>query len=330
MNPTDAAANSTIPIDSKKEVRAAIALLIATAVWGVSFALQKEAGHEVSRSIGQENSVAGPMLVVGLRFLLAALLWAALFGRARRGWTTRSFKFGSILGVLLVVPLVMQTISLDLTNEATAAVFTSTAVLFTPVILRLFFGVKISPVVWFAAIVAALGVWVMEGGPNFSLGLGEILGLACAVFFSWHLIVLGNVVPKDDPYRVTLAQLVVVGVTALVIAMVLLGAAGKTPSMNVMLSWPVAGNIVIMVLFPTLVSFGLMNVFQPDVSPARAALIYLLEPIFAASFAWVYRDQGVTQAALIGAAMMLSANALVELWPKRPKSGPPGGPLHGR
>jgi drug/metabolite transporter (DMT)-like permease len=304
-----------------QEVRAILALLIATAVWGVSFALQKEAGAAVNQSMGQPNAVAGPMWVVGIRFLLASLLWAAIFSKARANWTKQSVRYGLVLGCLLFVPLAMQTMSLDFTNEATAAVFTAMAVLFTPLILRLFFKQSIQRVVWVAAALAVVGVWVKEGATNFNLGAGELLGLACAVLFAWHLIVLNVLVPSDDPYRMTLAQFVVTGVCALGLSTGLMMFGGTWPTWEVMRTWPVAGNIVLMVLFPTLVSFGLMNVFQPRVHAARAALIYLLEPIFAAAFAYWYRDQGVTQLALIGAGIMLAANALVELWPKGEREG---------
>ena len=39
------------------------------------------------------------------------------------------------------------------------------------------------------------------------------------------------------------------------------------------------------ILLPTVLSFHWMNTYQPRVTAVRAALIYLLEPVFAAGFA---------------------------------------------
>jgi drug/metabolite transporter (DMT)-like permease len=55
-----------------------------------------------------------------------------------------------------------------------------------------------------------------------------------------------------------------------------------------------------------------MSVFQPRIDPTRAALIYLMEPVFAAAYAWAARGSGLTVQALTGAALILVANFLVE------------------
>jgi drug/metabolite transporter (DMT)-like permease len=70
---------------------------------------------------------------------------------------------------------------------------------------------------------------------------------------------------------------------------------------------------VLLVLFPTIVSFGLMTFFQPRVDPTRAALIYLTEPIFAAIYAWIFVGRNLGKTEMLGAALILAANAMVEL-----------------
>ncbi len=312
-------------------------LLIATVVWGFSFALQKHAGEALNASMAASHSdatyspasdsAAGPMLAVGFRFILGALLWGAIFRASRSGWSAASLRRGMILGVMLVIPMALQTLLLDLTDEATAAVFTSLAVLFTPLILRLGYQRPIPGIVWVAAVAACIGVWVMNGASNFVLGAGEIMGLLCAVMFAWHLIVLNVLVRRDSeaigdgqgPYRMTLAQFAVVGIVSLSGGIFLMIKQGTVPQLDVVLGRSVLGNIVLLVLFPTIVSFGLVNVFQPRVRPERAALIYLLEPLFAGGFAYLYRGQGVTGLMLVGGAMVLLANALVEFRPVRRK-----------
>jgi drug/metabolite transporter (DMT)-like permease len=56
-----------------------------------------------------------------------------------------------------------------------------------------------------------------------------------------------------------------------------------------------------------------MNTYQPQVSPSRAALIYLLEPVFSSVFSvWLGYDQ-VTVPLLLGGGLILAGNLLVEV-----------------
>jgi drug/metabolite transporter (DMT)-like permease len=70
---------------------------------------------------------------------------------------------------------------------------------------------------------------------------------------------------------------------------------------------------------PTIGSFGLLNFFQPRVDPTRAALIYLVEPIFASAYAYFATGRGLTSIAMLGAALILAANLFVELREAREK-----------
>ena len=63
--------------------------------------------------------------------------------------------------------------------------------------------------------------------------------------------------------------------------------------------------------------FGLMVLYQPLLNPARAALIYLTEPIFAAGYAYLFAGRSMSQQAIVGASLILLANGLVEWMEQR-------------
>jgi drug/metabolite transporter (DMT)-like permease len=79
-------------------------------------------------------------------------------------------------------------------------------------------------------------------------------------------------------------------------------------------------NLILLVVFSTLLAFGLMIFFQPKVDPTRAALIYLTEPVFAAVFAWVLTGRGLGPTGIAGAGLIIAANSLVE-WLQARKTG---------
>ncbi|HMO26361.1 MAG TPA: hypothetical protein PKB10_08825, partial [Tepidisphaeraceae bacterium] len=78
------------------------------------------------------------------------------------------------------------------------------------------------------------------------------------------------------------------------------------------------GNLLLLVAIPTMVSFGLATIFQPQIDPTRAAVIYLLEPIFASAVAWMLTGRGLADIALVGAGMILLANIFAEFASRRP------------
>jgi drug/metabolite transporter (DMT)-like permease len=66
-----------------------------------------------------------------------------------------------------------------------------------------------------------------------------------------------------------------------------------------------------------------MNTYQPLVPPSQAALIYLLEPVFSSLVSVVAGYDSLTLPLIIGGALILLGNLLVEL-PRmlRPAPGP--------
>ena len=76
-------------------------------------------------------------------------------------------------------------------------------------------------------------------------------------------------------------------------------------------------NALLLTILTTFGAYGLLNIYQPRVDPTRAALIYLVEPILAAIYSWIFAGERLTLIAIAGAALILLANGFVELWETR-------------
>lgn len=298
-------------------------LLITTIVWGASFALAKESGAAINAAAGGTHAV-GPIAVLAMRFTLGAIVVAA-FSIATRpslwhapvGWTRERLRQGETIGGLLAVSTIVQHLALDRTTEATAAFLTSLTVVFVPLILWIAFGTRPGVAAWVGVALAVPGVWLMSGADGVaSFGTGEMLGVACAVGFAWHLLAVGRYAGPLGTLRACLAQFATVAIVCWPLT-ILLWAMADPFDAGVLLRPVVWGNVLLLVAGPTLVSFGLMAAFQPHVPPVRAALIYLLEPLFAAAFAWLWTGRPMTRGEWIGGAIILVANAIVEFAPKK-------------
>jgi drug/metabolite transporter (DMT)-like permease len=156
----------------------------------------------------------------------------------------------------------------------------------------------------------------MTGATLANLGLGELLGFGCAVVFSVYLIVINVLVPRDDPWRMACGQFGVVGAVMLLASCWIdrEHTAVLPDALHAIVHYrDIWLDLVLLLLFTTLLPFILVCVFQPKVDPARAALIYLLEPVVAAAYAYVAQDHGLGPRPLAGILLIIIANVVAEL-----------------
>jgi drug/metabolite transporter (DMT)-like permease len=306
------------------ERRAVIALLFATLLWGCGFTWAKSAGEAVHRAVGLPGgSFFGPVFILAWRFLLGGLLIVAAVPAARRGWTWRGGARISFTGLLLAAGLVLQHIGLDRTSEAVSAFLTSLTVLFVPILLTAVLRKPPAVAMWVGVALATVGVWLMTGAAPTGFGAGELLGLGCAFTFSLYILAVNTLAKTEDPWRMTAGQFLVVALACVVSLLFVPGRENLRPdtAARIVASGPaIWGNLVLLVLFPTVGAFSLLNHFQPKMDATRAALIYLMEPIVAAAYAYFAIGRTLHPLAIVGAVMILAANVLVEVLAARARS----------
>jgi drug/metabolite transporter (DMT)-like permease len=292
-------------------------LLLATLGWAGSFTWAKAAGDGVNQSAGlASGAVLGPILLLAWRFTAAGIFWLILIPGARRHWSWASIGRSAGLGGLLWAGQTIQMLGLDRTSEAVSAFLTSLTVVFVPLLMVVLVRRPPRAAFWLPVGLAALGIWLMTGAAPTGFGVGEVLGLSCAVIFSAHMIALGEVARWDSPWQMAAGQFLTVGIGS---AVTCLFVSGEAVSLTLSTQWAMLIGaelwlyVVPLVVVSTMAAFGLMFYFQPKLDPTRAALLYLAEPIFAALYAYVAVGRTLSAIALLGAALILAANVLVEI-----------------
>ncbi len=296
------------------------ALLTATLAWAGSFTWGKAAADGVNHAAGlPSGALLGPILLLAWRFTAAGVLWLILVPEARRGWTWRSLRRSILLGLLLWAGQTVQQLGLDRTSEAVNAFLTSLTVVFVPLLMVVLMRRPPAAAIWIPVSMAAMGIWLMTGAAPTGFGAGEVLGLGCAVFFSAHMIVLGEFGRDESPWRMAAGQLLSVGFgSAATSLFVDHGPTPLTPQVQwgIVTSSVIWLNMALLIVISTMTAFGLMFYFQPKIDPTRAAFTYLAEPIFAALYAYLVVGRTLSRIAIFGAALILAANVLVE-WLER-------------
>jgi drug/metabolite transporter (DMT)-like permease len=283
--------------------RADLALVVAAFFFGTTFLVVQDAVE-----------VAAPVPFLAVRFLLgAAELW--LLAR-RRPATPGELRHGVAAGVALTAGYVLQTIGLQHTSPATSAFLTYLLVVLVPLLAFVALGRRPHPSTLGGVVLAVAGLVLLTGGAGGGggFGRGEILTIGGAVAFAAHILILGETAGRHDPLRLAAVQLVTVGVACLVPSLVTGGLALPASAL---------AAAVVTGVFATALAFAGMVFAQRVVSPSRAALILLLEPVFAALLVWATGD-APTAGTVAGGGLILAAVVVAEVLPARALAGDVG------
>jgi drug/metabolite transporter (DMT)-like permease len=294
--------------------RAALALLVACLVWGGSFTWAKAASTRINAAAElPHDATLGPTLLLAWRFTIAGVAWFVLFPAARRGWSWASVGRAFAAGAVFAAGMMTQQTGLTRTSEAVSAFLTSLSILFVPLLMTIALRKPPPLVMWIGVILATAGIWMMTGATPTGFGLGEVLGLSCSVIFSLYIFVMNAAVSRDDPWRMAGAQFLVIGVLSTIGSLLLFPATRDPRVFFAPLAPHLRVDVALLIVFATLIGFGLMVFYQPKLDPTRTALIYLLEPIFAAAYALIFAGKRMSLAESAGAVLILAANAMVEV-----------------
>jgi drug/metabolite transporter (DMT)-like permease len=298
-------------------VRATIALSLVSLIWGFTFLWMKQAVDAMERTAGPGHALAGAALFLVLRFGLATVLLALCVPSSRRGLGIGAWRGGAWLGSLLVAGFVLQMLGLADVTPAVSAFLTSLYVLFLAVITAVI--ERRLPRVGFAvgALLATAGAALVRGRPEIAeWRAGELLTVAASVAFAIHILVTDRVTKRTAVMPVTLTMFAVVAIGGAAILAVD-GARGDGIGFDAVLRLcrdpEFLTPLVLTTVFGTVVALAFMNLYQREVEPVRAAILYALEPIWATLIGVAAGADEFTGWLVVGGVLLLAGNLVAEL-----------------
>ncbi len=275
---------------------ATIALLSVTASWGVAFVWMKDA-------ITQEPF--NDFLAV--RFTIATLVMLAIrpktIFKMNRGLLLR----GGILGVILGIAYIAQTIGLEQSTAAVTGFFTGLYVVLTPLLAFVLLKLRLNLKVLVGVVLATAGLALISlDGLSWSNGILPLL--ICALLYALHIVGLGAWSKNLDSYALTVVQMAAVAIVSWFGAL----PDGFTPPPNA----NVWGAVVFCALFATAAAFFIQTWAQSIMDASRVAIILTCEVVFAAGFAYAIGQEPVKALTVVGGLVMIGAMLLVE-WPTK-------------
>ncbi len=272
------------------------ALLFVTVVWGATFPVLKLATASLS---GLEIST--------LRFLIAAAVMLPFARNAPR----QTWRDGGILGAIVLVSYVAQAYGLEHISSNRSAFLTSLNVLMVP-LLGIVLGAKPSWMVFLAAALACFGIGLMswEGGAHL---VGDLATVVSALAYAIDIIILSRWASRHIPQQLAATQIVwMAGLGTL--WMVLAGSEARPLATLVdRLNLQVFFGLLYLGVVATAGMLFLQAVAQRHVTADKAALVYAMEPVFAALFGWLWLGELLGLQASIGAAIVVFAVVMGEM-----------------
>jgi len=268
-----------------------------TAIWGFTFVVVKGALADAS-----------PLPFLAVRFILAGLLLLVVLGRGRVGRET--ILPGSIMGVFLFGGYLFQTWGLVYTTPSKSAFLTGFSVILVPLIMMLM-GQKLGPATLVGAVLGLGGIYLLVAPSGMSgVNKGDIFTLVGATSFAVHIVLVGRYTKRFSFLHLVPVQILVVGVFASA-AMVIF------PAQKWHFSARLAVAILVTALLATGVAFSVQNWAQQYTPPAHTALIFALEPVFAAISSWLVVGEHFRGRTLAGAGLILAGMVVSEIWGAR-------------
>lgn len=256
------------------------------------------------------------LTLIGLRMGFALLLFALIRPRLVASLGVKDLIPGAMVGIPLWLGFVLQLWGLVYTTPAMSAFFTSLGSLWVP-LLYLLVGKRIPLWIWLGYGLAFVGLVVLvEGGWRW--GVGEFLSLGCSILFAFQIIGLDRFGKGIDGNRISPVLFGINGLFSLILAVVVCTWNGALQPwggwvVERLTDGPTLWDLGLMVIFPTLMSYSLMNAFQPLLSAERAAIIYLLEPIFSLLFSLWFGHDELLFPVIVGGGLILAGVAWTEL-----------------
>ncbi|MBI5201784.1 MAG: DMT family transporter [Elusimicrobia bacterium] len=277
-----------------------LALVYCAAVWGATFYMVKDALAGVD-----------PVALVGWRFLLSAGLLGPFVVRrtGRGGLSGRMLKDAGLLAGLLCVLYVSQTVGLRWTTASNSGFITGLFIVFVPLLMLVFRSESPTPSQKLAVVLAVAGLWLLTGGVK-SMNRGDAVTLISALTYAGHLLLTDHCMRAGhDAVWLAFHQFWMTGLASLALCVF----AGLPLAV---LDRGTAGVIVFLAVVPTLSAFFLQMYAQKHVEAMRVSLIFSLEPVFAALFAWTLGGELFRPVSAAGGALIVAAMAVSELSPR--------------
>ncbi len=271
-----------------------VALFVCAFVWGFGYVAMD---HLVNRTNAE--------LAITIRFIGAGLLIYLYRYKNIKGKIKANLLPMSVLGIALFLAFLLQTHGLVLTTTSKNAFLTATNVIWTPIIVSIFYKYKVSRNVKIGSILMIFGIGLVSLDGISKFNIGDIYTLIGAIFFAIHIILINKFANEDNVDVLVFGQLIITGILALIMT-VSIGQITIDFGPDFLIS------MVFVIVFSTALCFFLQNYGLSAIDSSTGAIILSLESMFGVMAAMVIDGEPVNTITVIGFIVMFIAILIAE------------------
>ena len=218
----------------------------------------------------------------------------------------RTVKRGVILGIILFAGFLTQTVGLQTTTASKSAFITGLLVVFTPIFQLILERKPPKAGNIIGVVLVSCGLFLLTAPQGAGFNLGDALSFGAAFFYALYLVYLDILTRAHSILQLTFLQ---IAVTALLASM----------SFNFLekpyLHWTPSLFLAIgyLSVLATLLALYLITKHQKHTTPTRSAVIFSMEPLFAAIFSYLLLDEKLGIVAIAGGGAILTGLLVSEL-----------------
>jgi drug/metabolite transporter (DMT)-like permease len=272
---------------------ATLALVLVTAVWGVTFVQVKDAVELY------------PLFAfLAVRFAIASATLAVPAASRLRSLGRPGLGAGVVLGALLATGYALQTAGLERTTVSSTGFITGLYVVLTPLFALVLFRQRIGAAVWAGVAVAVSGLALLSG-VDVGSSTGDLLVLSSTAAQALQIVMVERYATRFDPIALTFVEMVVSFLGFTVIALAL-------GDLSVPRGATVWGALLVTGIFASALAYLIQVWAQRRISATRIALIFALETVWAGFFGYLLADDRLGLMGWGGCALILAGIVLAE------------------
>ena len=274
-----------------KKLIAQFGLLVIAFIWGATFLVVKDA---------IDLRTFPPFIFAALRFTLATV--CVIFFVDFKSIKNNALG-PTLCGITLFIGYGFQNYGLEATTPTNSAFITSMSVLMVPIILYIFRFEKISLRIWISVLLAFIGIQLISpSGFNF----GDKLTFGCALSFAIHII-MQDKYNKEKIINFFVIQSSVAALLSFIASLIV------EDIHQVIFSNEAIIAIIITGILGTTIALLVMIWAQKILSASETAIIFAMEPVFAALFSVYFGYETLGAISYVGGGVVVFAIIFCEL-----------------
>lgn len=290
---------------NKTSFFADFSLLLVALIWGTTFVVV-------------QNAIAflEPFSFNTVRFFMAAVilsLWLIIFERKQLKQCNKKLIFaGVFIGFWLFIGYATQTLGLLYTTSSKAGFITGLSVVLVPIFSLFLLKQKPSKNAILGIIIATIGLYLLTMTDSVSLTIGDGLVFICAIGFALQIIFTGKYSQSFPSLLLTIIQIATVSILSL-FGSFFFEDWQQAVKPSILFDQNVLIALIITSVFATALAFLTQTSVQKFTTPTRVALIFAMEPVFAAITGFIWAGDRLATSAVAGCLFIFAGMIFAEM-----------------